>query len=482
MFEVLVLFLLGGLTILAAFFLRHSVQRKTTQCHTEEKQYPPPPGWESAPADSEFGDLQVAQSCGSLQEYLLQKHDGGRRDVLSFWWHNRRVVSVCTPETFVATENLFNRPKLIFAQCFEPLHGSNSIQSINGREWQERKKLLHGTIRGRNLESFFDDFVRIAQETEKAWFPDKPLRLMKEMFRMTLKAVLSTCLGNVFQDDSSVDWLANTYHVCKREMDGRILKAPAPDSVQEKTFQENLKSLKECLRKMMKVYKEQKNLKKLPLMEALTESGAPEEQILSDMITFSGGFHTLGYYATWTLTYLAQHPNVQDKLYREISSRVMGDYGEKLKAYTLTSKSYLRQFLDEALRMSTTVAFSGHYSDQDLAVGGYSVPAGTPIIHAIGVAMKSESVWDEVNSFNPERFAPETKHAKRGPEFRPFGVPHARRCPANQFAYFMVSVYVTILLQRFIFLPVKNEIPGKKYGIATSPTDDVYIQVEFRKN
>ncbi len=484
MLEVFVAVLLGVLVIFAAFFQRPSGSApRNTPVPNGQKgrgvERKCPPGWDSPPADTEVGDLRVAQSCGSLHQFLLQQHNGGRRGVASFWWRNRRVVSVCTPEAFKTTENLYNRPKLIFAQCFEPLHGSNSIQSINGTEWKERKQLLHGTIRGRNLESFFTDFVRIAQETEEMWSPGKPIQLVKEMFRMTLKAVLSTCLGNIFMDDSGADWLANTYHSCKCEMDGRILKVPAPDSPQEMNFQENLKSLKDCLRKMMKLHKDQKNFKELSLMQALLGSGAPEEQLLSDMVTFLGGFHTAGYYASWTLFYIAQNPGVQEKLFREVKAKVMGDCGEKLKVYTLTSKSFLRQCLDEALRMSTTISFSSHYSDQDLTIDGYCVPAKTPVIHAIGVAMKNENVWEDVNCFNPDRFAPETKHAKRGPEFRPFGVPHVRRCPANQFTYFMVSVYVTILLQRFVFLPVDDKVPEKKYGIATSP-DDAYIQVTFR--
>ena len=77
----------------------------------------------------------------------------------------------------------------------------------------------------------------------------------------------------------------------------------------------------------------------------------------------------------------------------------------------------------------------------------YFVPAMTPIIHAIEVAMKVEEVWENPDQFNPDRFAPGSRHAKRGFEFRPFGVPDIRHCPTNQFTNFMVSVYVTILLK-----------------------------------
>lgn len=170
----------------------------------------------------------------------------------------------------------------------------------------------------------------------------------------------------------------------------------------------------------------------------------------------------------------------KEKLIREIRKSAGCEYGEKLKSYTLSSQSYLRQVLDEALRMSQTVSFSGHYSDQDTEVAGYLVPAKTPIIHAIGVAMKNNAVWNNPNTFDPDRFAPGSVHAKRGPEFRPFGVPNIRRCPANQFVYFMVSVFVTILLQRFVILTNDEKEAEKHYGIASSPKEKLYIKVQLR--
>ena len=81
----------------------------------------------------------------------------------------------------------------------------------------------------------------------------------------------------------------------------------------------------------------------------------------------------------------------------------------------------------------------------------YFVPAMIPIIHAIGVAMKVEEVW--------ENLAPGSRHAKRGFEFHPFGVPDICDCPANQFTNF------TILLQYFeVLLATSEEVTERKYS------------------
>ena len=54
---------------------------------------------------------------------------------------------------------------------------------------------------------------------------------------------------------------------------------------------------------------------------------------------------------------------------------------------------YLRQVLDEALRVSTLAPYAARYSDHDITVGGYFIPAGTPIVQSLGVALKNECAW-----------------------------------------------------------------------------------------
>ena len=52
--------------------------------------------------------------------------------------------------------------------------------------------------------------------------------------------------------------------------------------------------------------------------------------------------------------------------------------------------------MDETLRMSTLGPYAARYSDKDIVVDGYVVPANTPIIHALGVSLKNETQWEDV--------------------------------------------------------------------------------------
>lgn len=64
---------------------------------------------------------------------------------------------------------------------------------------------------------------------------------MQEMFQMTLKTILNTSLGNIFDDNSGISELANLYHQCKCVMDERVLEVPNCNSKQELDFQKRLK-------------------------------------------------------------------------------------------------------------------------------------------------------------------------------------------------------------------------------------------------
>ena len=438
------------------------------------------PGWTSPPSDPEVGDLALALSSGSLQDWLLLKHRGGSCPVVAFWWKKERVISVCSTQAFKDTEKLYNRPRLIFA-CTEPLHGSKSIQNINDSAWKEKKQQLHGTIRGHNLESFFEEFLAVAEMRKTLWSPGQPLQLKSEIFKMTLTAILNTSLGRV-ENESDLMELIAAYDSCKRDSDEWILGASNP---RNQKFQKTLSRLQDLLKELLHSrMKAQKNGMALPLLDALIESGNPEEEIIFDMITFAAGFHTSGYYGMWVFIYLAKHPHVQEKLFQEIAAKVNGDTSQKLKAYVQTTHSYLRQVLDEIFRMSSTAAFTAHISNSDIRVNGYNIPAKTPIIQAIGVSMQNSTLWENPGSFEPGRFAPGSPRFKRGPEFRPFGVSCIRRCPANHFTYLLMSIFVTVLVPHFVFtIPAGGGKEVKKeYGIATSPNlEGIQVQVELRK-
>jgi cytochrome P450 len=82
------------------------------------------------------------------------------------------------------------------------------------------------------------------------------------------------------------------------------------------------------------------------------------------------------------------------------------------------------------------------------------------------------------HSFDPGRFSEVSKVTK----FRPFGVPSKRKCPADQFTYFMGGIYITEILRDYTIVAVSTDKEiDQVYGRVSSPKGDVYIQLRSRK-
>ena len=185
----------------------------------------------------------------------------------------------------------------------------------------------------------------------------------------------------------------------------------------------------------------------------------------------------------------------------------------------------MRQVQDETLRLSTLAPWAARYADKDVRVCGYSIPARTPVIMALGVALKNTQQWKEEEKlvhlsfvcsvtvrevwlllllllllcrWDPDRFSTEGPHGKRGNEFCPFGVHSRRKCPGYLFSYFEVTVFVAILLQRcvgrpnnldvfgnttcsrFEVVPVEKQEVTKVYGLVTEPEKDIFVYLRQR--
>ena len=57
----------------------------------------------------------------------------------------------------------------------------------------------------------------------------------------------------------------------------------------------------------------------------------------------------------------------------------------------------MRQIQDETLRFSTLAPWAARYSNKDMTIEGHVIPAGTPIIHALGVGLKNQVTWEDID-------------------------------------------------------------------------------------
>ncbi|XP_013381186.1 cytochrome P450 20A1 [Lingula anatina] len=216
------------------------------------------------------------------------------------------------------------------------------------------------------------------------------------------------------------------------------------------------------------------------LVDVMIENNIPDDVMQGDAMTYIiGGFHTIGNWLVFALHFVSMYPEVQDRMYQEVK-KVLFDTGKVIPS-NVAQLVYTRQVMEETLRMGLIAPYASRYDDEnDVTLGGYVIPHGTPIIQALGVGYSDPSIWPNPDKFDPDRFSPE-KVAERHPySFQPFGFAGNRKCPGYRFAYAQVATVLANILLKFQVHHVDCFGVKAMYGIITTPEDEVWLTLTSR--
>ncbi|WP_286761306.1 cytochrome P450 [Salegentibacter sp. UBA1130] len=194
------------------------------------------------------------------------------------------------------------------------------------------------------------------------------------------------------------------------------------------------------------------------LLEAKYDDGnfMDEEQLIDEiLILFTAGHETTSNSLTFTAQLLALNPEWQEKIYEEISS---------LKEQDLDLMSYVikcqitQQVIEESMRLYPPAYFIDRVNlEEDEFEGKYFQP-GSNLLFSIHEVHRHPDLWEDPDSFKPERFAEGGR--KYSSQYFPFGA-GPRKCIGNNFAMFEMIIAVTELVSQYKIVPGFDEIDIK---------------------
>ena len=434
------------------------------------------------PSSKEMGNLEDLGKAGSLHQFLLGLHDKYGK-ITSFWFGSQQVVSISSPEMFKEQQNVFDRPPLLF-QLFEPFIGPKSLQYANKEDGKSRRKEYDRSMSHKSMTNYFEEFNCIATEVIDALSRDMEQginehALCTHMARFALKVDLITMFGNI-SDEAKITEFHDNYSICWSEMESRLGgKFPEKGSEQEKRFDAALDGAKDFVkdvvarRQNLEISEENERF-----IDILIERSADGETLLSDAITYVvGGFHTTANSLSWAFYFIAGNRAVQDRLYAEIV-QCCGKHDE-ISLTNINKCVYLKQVFDETLRCSVLAPFAARYLDEDIQLGGYQIPAGTPIVHALGVSLLNPEYFPEPSKFDPDRFSPDKVKNRPTTAFVPFGV-GKRMCPGHRFAKLEAAVCIAAMIQKFEIGLVAGQKIESVHGLVTHPSSEIMITLAYR--
>ena len=132
-----------------------------------------------------------------------------------------------------------------------------------------------------------------------------------------------------------------------------------------------------------------------------------EEELFGQVFVFLfAGHDTSSVSLTWILYFLAQYPDVQQKLRREVKESLNEQEGTW---ETYESMKYLTAVINESMRLRPAASIFRRKVVKDDNILGYDIPADSLIILSPYVLHRKPEYWSDPETFNPDRFLEPSK-------------------------------------------------------------------------
>lgn len=206
-----------------------------------------------------------------------------------------------------------------------------------------------------------------------------------------------------------------------------------------------------------------------------------DEEIIGQCIVFFvAGSETAGATLAFTAFYLAHHPDVQDKLLREIDDAVKSRDNESTYKF-VQSLEYLERVICEVLRLATVGYINVRQCMETCVIEGVEFPAGVCVNIPAFVIHRIPEYWPEPERFDPDRFLPELVKKRPAFAYMPFGL-GPKQCIGIRMAQLELKMALVQILQRVKFEKREDTTKELKFRAATilQPRDPVVVKVVAR--
>ena len=206
--------------------------------------------------------------------------------------------------------------------------------------------------------------------------------------------------------------------------------------------------------------------------------------ISNALMTFSVAFDQVSNASSKMLYHLAKNPDIQTKLYEEITNKTNEpDQSKYLDYAAAMSLPYMDVVFHETLR-SYPLGHLERITTKDYKIPDTDViiPKGMTVRVAYPGIMKDEQFFPDAERFNPENFSPEAKSQRDPYAYSGFG--HGpRNCIAMRFAIMQVKLVISRIVAAYKVLPcektVDKLIPDPK-SLSGQPKGGLWVKFEKR--
>jgi cytochrome P450 len=170
------------------------------------------------------------------------------------------------------------------------------------------------------------------------------------------------------------------------------------------------------------------------------------QQVIDEMKQYLwAGTETTALTLAWSLYLLSMHPEALERI-REEARRVCGERDPEWNE--VQQLSYTRMVIQETMRLFPPIWALIRIAAGDDEIGGHKIKAGDKVVILTYIAHHSPKYWEEPETFDPERFAPERAKKRVKYSYLPFAA-GKRACIGGALSQIENTLALVQLLRKF---------------------------------
>src|SRR6267142_6608912 len=372
----------------------------------------------------------------------------------------------------------FIKSRSVRSPFFQRLVG-NGLLTGEGEFWRRQRRLAQPAFHRQRISGYGDVMVEYTERLISTWSDGETRDIHQDMMRLTLEIVVRTLFNaDVSGDAAKVERALS--QIVKPFSSQATLKWILDNRLPTKThrrFNESAKEIDEIVYRIIAERRasgaDEGDLLSM-LLAAHDEDGSQmtNRQLRDEVMTlFLAGHETTALTLSWAWYLLAENPAAEQKLHAELDETLAGRLPT---AADLSRLKYTEMIAKESMRLYPPAYALGRESIEGCEVGGFRVPAKTPIFMFQWAVQRDPRFFDQPNSFYPERWTENFSNTLPKYAYFPFGG-GPRACIGNYFAMMEVVLLLATIGQRFRFALLPDHPVGLMPAMSLRPTNGIKV-------
>ncbi|KGP72163.1 cytochrome P450 [Pontibacillus yanchengensis] len=368
----------------------------------------------------------------------------------------------------------------------KPFVGEGLLTS-EGDFHKQQRRIMQPPFTQHHIQSYAPTMSVLAKSLVGNWEDGETRDIHVDMMNTALAIICKTMFSmDVYETHDTVGESIDTAMFVATKRIRSTIKIPSVIPTKENLqFENAVKTLDDVIGKIIQHRKQHPEIEHDDLLSILMNTRDSEgnpvlssQQLRDELMTiFLAGHETTANAMVWTIYLIAQHPEVEERVTKEVDDEIGG---EPVSLEHIERLSYLKAVIQEAIRLYPPAWMFGREAKEKVTLfNGVALKKGDIVHISPYLLHRSERYYKDATSFNPDRFLNDS--LKNLPRFAylPFGG-GARVCIGNHFAMQEALIVLATMYQK-VTLQLKPDHPVEPEPLITlRPKHGLKVMVKER--